>query len=76
MRGVYEDSVSSDLKSLIRDCSYFSNYHTPRHLEDYNLYLPYCSRLQALETPFSVHPLCLHIYIIVAENKARFAELR
>lgn len=48
--------------------SYFNSYHTQRHVQDYHFYLP-CSGLQALEMPYSIHPLYLHGYSIVAENK-------
>lgn len=68
MRGVSEDPRSSAITSF-RGFSSFSNYHTQRHLQDYSLYFPYCSSLQAPAMPFSVHPLYLHEDSRVAANK-------
>lgn len=68
-RCLWRHRVSSDHESVLWGFSCFSNYHTQRHLQDYNLYLPYCSGLPVLEMPFSIHSLYLHKYSLVAENK-------
>lgn len=72
MRGVCEDTGSPAIASTCFKVSLpFSNYHIQRHLQDYNLSLPYCTGLQALEMPFSIHPLYLPEDSMVAGTKQR-----